>query len=128
MLLRLENERVNELTGLVPKQFSWSDPNSTNSQPQFPIPQPKRGHLPALQGIRGSKLDQLPRVISERMGAALPGVAANRQVCPTISEMTFGNHSKRFLSASPRLRSDLHRFRLALCLRKISCDGLESFW
>jgi len=27
------------------------------------------------------------------VGGALLGAAANRQVCPTISEMTFGNHS-----------------------------------
>ena len=37
-------------------------------------------------------LEQLPKVISEMVGGALPGAAANRQVCPTISEMTFGNH------------------------------------
>jgi len=35
----------------------------------------------------------LPKVISEMVGGALLGAAANRQVCPTISEMTFGNHS-----------------------------------
>jgi len=28
------------------------------------------------------------------VGDALLGVAANRQVCPTFSEITFGNHSK----------------------------------
>jgi len=28
------------------------------------------------------------------VGGALLGAAANRQVCPTISEMTFGNQSK----------------------------------
>jgi len=28
------------------------------------------------------------------LGGALLGAAANRQVCPTISQMTFGNHSK----------------------------------
>jgi len=33
----------------------------------------------------------LPKVISEKVGDALPGVAANRQVCPTFSEITFGN-------------------------------------
>jgi len=27
------------------------------------------------------------------VGGALLGAAANRQVCPTISEMTFGNQS-----------------------------------
>ena len=35
----------------------------------------------------------MPKVISEMVGGALPGAAANRQVCPTISEMTFGNQS-----------------------------------
>jgi len=28
------------------------------------------------------------------VGGALLGAAANRQVCPTISEMTFGNQSR----------------------------------
>jgi len=37
----------------------------------------------------------LPKAISEMVGGALLGAAANRQVCPTISEMTFGNHSRR---------------------------------
>jgi hypothetical protein len=35
----------------------------------------------------------LPKVISEMVGDALLGAAANRQVCPTISEMTVGNQS-----------------------------------
>jgi len=38
-------------------------------------------------------MERLPKVISEMVGGALPGAAANRQVCPTISEMTFGNYS-----------------------------------
>jgi len=38
-------------------------------------------------------LYRLPKVISEKVGDALLGVAANRQVCPTFSEITFGNHS-----------------------------------
>jgi len=38
-------------------------------------------------------LYRLPKVISEKVGDALPGAAANRQVCPTFSEITFGNHS-----------------------------------
>gem|GEM_PF-1944688 len=37
----------------------------------------------------------MPKVISEMVGGALLGAAANRQVCPTISEMTFGNQSSR---------------------------------
>jgi len=32
------------------------------------------------------------------VGGALLGAAANRQVCPTISEMTFGNHSMILLA------------------------------
>jgi len=32
------------------------------------------------------QLDWLPKVISEMVGGALLGAAANRQVCPTISE------------------------------------------
>jgi len=39
----------------------------------------------------------LPKVISEKVGDALLGVAANRQVCPTFSEITFGNHSNNYL-------------------------------
>ena len=31
--------------------------------------------------------------MSKLQGGGLPGPAANRQVCPTISEMTLGNHS-----------------------------------
>jgi len=37
----------------------------------------------------------IAKVISEMVGGALLGAAANRQVCPTISEMTFGNPSSR---------------------------------
>jgi len=33
----------------------------------------------------------LPKEISEMVGDDLRVVAANRQVCPTISEITFGN-------------------------------------
>jgi len=43
----------------------------------------------------------LPKVISEMVGGALLGAAANRQVCPTISEMTFGNQSNRASIVSP---------------------------
>jgi hypothetical protein len=32
----------------------------------------------------------MPKMISEKVGDALPGVAANRQVCPTFSEIIFG--------------------------------------
>jgi len=32
------------------------------------------------------------------VGDALPGVAANRQVCPTFLEIAFGNHSKPTLA------------------------------
>jgi hypothetical protein len=39
------------------------------------------------------KLYRLPKVISKKVGNALLGVAANRQVCPTFSEITFGNRS-----------------------------------
>src|SRR6185503_775186 len=42
------------------------------------------------------------------VGGALPGAAANRQVCPTISEMTFGNHSN--------MRSSLSALVTLLCL------------
>ena len=37
------------------------------------------------------RLEQLPKLISEKVGDDLRVVAANRQVCPTISEITFGN-------------------------------------
>jgi len=40
------------------------------------------------------ELYRLPKVISKKVGDALLGVAANRQVCPAFSEITFGNHSK----------------------------------
>jgi len=33
----------------------------------------------------------LPKEISEMVGDDLRVVAANRQVCPTISEISFGN-------------------------------------
>ncbi|PYJ59236.1 MAG: hypothetical protein DME24_13550 [Verrucomicrobia bacterium] len=33
----------------------------------------------------------MPKEISEMVGDDLRVVAANRQVCPTISEITFGN-------------------------------------
>jgi hypothetical protein len=36
------------------------------------------------------------------VGGALLGAAANRQVCPTISEMTFGNQSKDPLTLRPQ--------------------------
>ena len=36
----------------------------------------------------------MAKVISEKVGDALPGVPANRQACPTFSEMTFGNRSR----------------------------------
>jgi len=36
----------------------------------------------------------LPKVISKKVGDALLGVAANRQVCPTFLEITFGNRYK----------------------------------
>jgi hypothetical protein len=35
------------------------------------------------------------------VGGALLGAAANRQVCPTISEMTFGNQSMLPVVGSP---------------------------
>ena len=34
----------------------------------------------------------LPKVISEMVAIPLPGIEANPQVCPTISETTFGKH------------------------------------
>jgi hypothetical protein len=37
-----------------------------------------------------SLLECLPKVISEMVGDDLPVVAAKQQLCPTISEMTFG--------------------------------------
>jgi len=51
----------------------------------------------ATQGTRRAKrlVERIaePKVISKKVGDALLGVAANRQVCPTFSEITFGNHS-----------------------------------
>ena len=44
---------------------------------------------------------RLPKVISKKVGDALLGVAANRQVCPTFSEITFGNHSNTAALLSP---------------------------
>ena len=38
------------------------------------------------------------------VGGALLGAAANRQVCPTISEMTFGNQSRLTLVRSSLFR------------------------
>jgi len=43
------------------------------------------------------------------VGGALPGAAANRQVCPTISEMTFGNHSNQTKITSRAVVSVLQR-------------------
>ena len=37
------------------------------------------------------RLELLPKEISEMVGDDLRVVAANRQVCPTISEISFGN-------------------------------------
>jgi hypothetical protein len=31
------------------------------------------------------------------VGDALPGIAANRQVCPTYPEITFGNHHREWI-------------------------------
>jgi len=39
------------------------------------------------------RLAQVPMIA--KVDDALPGVAANRQVCPTFSEMSFGNRYKR---------------------------------
>jgi len=61
------------------------------------------------------------------VGGALLGAAANRQVCPTISEMTFGNQSRtgeessnklpgfkgQFQQRTPRL--DFGSWHLVLC-------------
>jgi hypothetical protein len=49
----------------------------------------------AAAAVMESRLDWLPKVVSEKVGDALPGVAANPQVCPTISEITFGNSYSR---------------------------------
>jgi len=38
-----------------------------------------------------------PKVISKKVGDALLGVAANRQVCPTFSEITFGISMERVI-------------------------------
>jgi wyosine [tRNA(Phe)-imidazoG37] synthetase (radical SAM superfamily) len=42
----------------------------------------------------------LPEAISEMVGDDLPVVAAKRQLCPTISEMTSGKHSNSTLKAT----------------------------
>ena len=47
-------------------------------------------------------LDRLPKVISEMVGQTCRFAAAPGRTPPTISEMTFGNHSKR-MSAARRL-------------------------
>jgi len=60
----------------------------------------------------------LPKEISEMVGDDLRVVAANRQVCPTISEITFGNlyngskaspSTRRLSAASLRLIPDVAR-------------------
>jgi len=59
-----------------------------------------------------------PRAISGALGGALLGAAANRQVCPTISEMTFGNQSS-FSSQPARARLPLPGGRSPLLGRAI---------
>jgi len=43
------------------------------------------------------------------VGGALLGAAANRQVCPTISEMTFGNQSNALRSPSQSFPARVRR-------------------
>jgi len=44
--------------------------------------------------LRAGQLDWLPKVISEMVGQTCRFAAAPSRAPPTISEMTFGNHSK----------------------------------
>jgi len=50
----------------------------------------------------------LPKVISKKVGDALLGVAANRQVCPTFSEITFGRHSIKAIGSEAGITDHLH--------------------
>jgi len=54
------------------------------------------------------------------VGGALLGAAANRQVCPTISEMTFGNQSRFHRTHTPISRNCL----LAVPLQSAFAAGL----
>ena len=49
----------------------------------------------------------MPKFISEVVNDALPGTAANRQVCPTFSKMTFGNGAN---TVKIGVISDTHNF------------------
>ena len=51
-------------------------------------------NIPKLPGrvsqLKTAAIERLPKLISEKVGDALPGVAANLQVGPTFSEIYFG--------------------------------------
>jgi len=49
---------------------------------------------------RQTQSRESPKEISEMVGDDLRVVAANRQVCPTISEITFGNLYKSLTVAA----------------------------
>jgi len=59
------------------------------------------------------------------VGGALLGAAANRQVCPTISEMTFGNQSNRELQE--RTRSTAFEMKLTIPFRPKLLDTLKGY-
>jgi hypothetical protein len=48
-----------------------------------------------------ARLECLPKVIFEMVGDDLPVVVAKRQLCPTISEITFGNRSRGWKASLP---------------------------
>ena len=77
-------------------------------------------------------LDWLPKVISEMVGQTCRFAAAPSRAPPTISEMTFGNHSRRRgthvrqLGPMPALRSfAISRKRLSTVLRFRSVRRLK---
>ena len=70
-----------------------------------------------------SYLYRLPKVISKKVGDALLGVAANRQVCPTFSEITFGNHSNRYSAAREHKTIEETMLRLDICFHRAGNDA-----
>jgi|GEM_PF-5926643 hypothetical protein len=61
------------------------------------------------------------------VGGALLGAAANRQVCPTISEMTFGNQSNPLFSRRGTAETKQRRVPLRLgCYSLKSSVGLSN--
>jgi len=57
----------------------------------------------------------LPKEISEMVGDDLRVVAANRQVCPTISEISFGNLYKSGRMTNDQIRNGSLTDRFCFC-------------